>query len=309
MGSRVSYTLVGLFVVMLAIGLVTAGLWFAGGLKHAGQFQRYSVYTTGSVAGLTPGALVTYKGIGVGKVVRIAIDRSNPKRVHVVLAVAQSAPVNTATRAAFKPRGLTGATSVELSGYAENAAPLSAPSDEPYPVIRSKQSPLTQLDEAVSESIGTLNQIGKQFEDLLSEHNRQAVTAILADFARLTSTLATNSTHIEQILVSLDQIMQNSAQITHHIPKTLAQLEHSLQGLDHLSRSLDQTAASLTKLGRSGEMGINRAFRTTVPELKALFIEIRRTTGHLDRLVQKLERQPASLLRGTERRPPGPGEE
>ncbi|MCO6440872.1 MAG: MCE family protein [Nitrococcus mobilis] len=309
MGSRVSYTLVGLFVVLLTIGLVAGGLWFAGGLKHAGQFQRYSVYTTGSVAGLTPGAGVTYKGIGVGKVVRIAIDHRDPKRVHVVLAVAQSTPINTATRAAFKPRGLTGATSVELSGYAASAAPLSAPPGEPYPVIRSKQSPLTQLDEAVSESIGTLNQIGKQFEELLSEHNRQAIAGILADFARLSDTLAANSAHIEQTLVSLDQIMQNSAQITHHIPKTLEQLERSLQGLDHLSRSLDQTAISLTGLGRSGETGINRVLRTTVPELKALFTQIRRTTSHLDHLIQKLEREPAALLRGTGRRPAGPGEE
>ncbi|EAR23030.1 MlaD family protein [Nitrococcus mobilis] len=304
MGSKVSYTLVGLFVVLLTIGLVATGLWFAGGLKHTGQFRQYSVYTAGSVAGLTPGAQVTYKGIGVGKVVRIAIDHRDPSRVHVVLAAARSTPINTATRAAFKPRGLTGATLVELSGYAANAAPLSAPPGEPYPVIRSKNSALTQLDQALSEGIGTLNRIGKQFEELLSEHNRQAIASILADFARLSSTLATNSERIEQTLVHLDQITQNSAQITRHIPKTLGRLDRSLQGLDQLSRSLNQTATTLTGLGRSGETGL----RTTMPELKALFAQIRRTTSHLDRLIQKLEREPAALLRGTGRRPSGPGE-
>lgn len=305
MGSRVSYTLVGLFVILLAIGLIAAGLWFGGGLQSAGESQRYSVYTTDSVAGLFPGARVTYKGVDVGSVVSIAIDHRNPKRVHLVLAVQQSTPIKADTVATLVLRGLTGATSIELSGYDPSSPPPPTPSGEPYPVIRSQKSLLTHFDKALSEGIGALNQISK----LLSQRNRQALTNTLSNFARLSETLAANSERIDRTLANLEQITQSGASVTAHLPKTLEHLDRSLQGLDHLSRTLDQAAASLTALGRSGQVGINRMLRTTVPGLEALFSDIRQTANDIDRLVQELQRDPAALLRGPGRRPSGPGEE
>ncbi|MDN5849830.1 MAG: MlaD family protein [Nitrococcus sp.] len=302
MGSRVSYTLVGLFVVVLAVGLVAAALWFSGGLQDAASLQYYSVYTTESVAGVNTGARVTYKGVHVGRVADIAIDRRNPKRIQLVLAIEQSTPVSAATVATLQLHGLTGATSVELSGYDPSAPPPATPVGEPYPVIQSGKSLLTQVDKAITQGIGTLNQIAEQVNALLSEHNRQALTDILSNLARLTGTLASNSENIDQILAHVQEITQNTAQITARLPK-------SLEKLDRLSQKLSQTAESLTALGHSGQTALNQMLRTTLPKLDALFAEIRQTASHIDRLVQEIERDPAVLLRGTNRRAAGPGEE
>ncbi|MDN5869711.1 MAG: MlaD family protein [Nitrococcus sp.] len=302
MGSRVSYTLVGLFVVVLAVGLVAAGLWFSGGLQEAANRQYYSVYTTESVAGVSPGARVTYKGLRVGRVVDIAIDRGNPKRIQLVLALEQSTPVNAATVATLELRGLTGRTSVELSGYDPSAPPPATPAGEPYPVIRSGKSLLTQVDKAITRGIGTLDQIAEEFNALLSERNRQALADILSNLARLTGMLASNSERIDQTLANVEEITQNTAQITAHWPKTL-------EKLDRLRQRLGETAESLTALGHSGQSALNQMLRTTLPALDALIGEIRQTANHTDRLVQEIERNPAVLLRGSVRRPAGPGEE
>ena len=310
MGARVSYTLVGLFVVLLAVGLVAAGLWLSGGLERPGEMRRYSVYMTESVAGLSPAARVSYKGVDVGKVVQVAIDRDDPKRVRVILAVKQTTPVSATTVAAIKAQGLTGATSIELTGYDPSAPAPATPPGEPYPVIQTKSSPLTHLDQAVSEGINTINQLGKQLTDLLSRPNRQAVSETLANFARLSDTLAGNSERIDQAMANLQRVTRNTARITGELlPQTLQRLDRTLQAVDALSQSLNQTAERLTALGRSGETGVNRVLRTTLPELEALFGDIRQTTGHLDRLIQKLEREPAALLRGAARQSPGPGEQ
>lgn len=309
MGSRVSYTLVGLFVVLLVIGLIAAGLWFGGGLQSAGKSQRYSVYTRQSVTGLSPGARVTYKGVDVGSVASVAIDRHDPTQVHLVLAVQQSTPVSADTVATLQPGGLTSVTSIELSGYEPNTPPPPTPPGEPYPVIRAQKFLVTQVEKAISEGIGTLNQMSQQFTELLSERNRQALTKTLSNFARLSGTLAANSQRIDQTLASLERLTQSGADATARLPKTLEHLDRSLQGLDRLSRTLDQTAVSLTALGHSGEAGLNRMLRTTVPKLEALFNDISQTTHHIDRLVQEIEREPAALLRGPSRRLPGPGEE
>lgn len=309
MGSRVSYTLVGLFVILLFIGLVAAGLWFSGGLESAETPKYYSVYTTDSVIGLTPGAQVTYKGVAVGQVIHIMIDRRSPQRIHLVLAVDPATPVSASSVATLQPRGLTGVTSVELSGYDPSSPPPPTPPGEPHPVIRSQKSLLTQINQVVSEGIGTLNQIGKQLSGLLSEQNRQAVTNILSNFARLSGTLAANSERIDQTLANLERASQNGTQAMARLPKTLEHLDRSLQGLYRLSQSLNQTAASLTALGRSGQTGVDRVLRTTLPELETMFVDIRQATKHIDRLVQKIERNPAALVRGSSHGQPGPGEE
>lgn len=308
MGARVSYTLVGLFVILLSIGLTVAGLWFGGGLQDAGKLQHYSVYITESVAGLSPGAPVTYKGVTVGKVVNIAIDRHNPERIHVVLALEPSTPISAATVATLQLRGLTGATLIELSGYDADAPPPPTPPGEPYPVIQSRKSLLTRLNKAISKGVGTLSQLSMRFSAVLSRRNRQALTHILSNLARLSSTLAANSERINRILASLERVAHNTARITAHLPKTLKYLNRSLQGLDRLSRKLAQAAASLTALARSGQTGIKRVLRTTLPQLEALFAEIHQTINHIDRLVLELKRNPAMLLWGPVRRPAGPGE-
>lgn len=302
MGSGVRYTLVGLFVVVLAVGLVAAALWFSGGLQGAASLPYYSVYTTESVAGVNPGARVTYKGVHVGRVVDIAIDRRNPKRIQMVLAIEQSTPVSAATVATLHLRGLTGATSVELSGYDPSAPPAATPVGEPYPVIQSGKSLLTQVDKALSQGFATLNQITEQLNALLSERNRQALTEILSNFARVTGTLAANSEHIDQTLANVEQITQNSARITAHLPKTL-------EKLDRLSQRLGQAGESLTALGHSGQTAANHMLRTTLPALDALLAEMNQMANHIDRLAQEIERDPAVLLRGSIRRPAGPGEE
>lgn len=308
MGSRVSYTLVGLFVILLAIALVAAGLWFGGGLQSTEQFKHYSVYTTESVAGLSPGSRVTYKGVEVGQVQSISIDRHNPKRIHLVLAVVQSTPVSADTVATLELRGLTGSTFVELSGYTLNAPPPPKPPGEPYPVIRTEKSLLAHLDTAISEGIGSLNKISKQISQILSEQNREALTSILNNFSRVTDTLASNRNRIDQSLKNLQRITQSSAKATARLPQTLELLNHSLEQLDQLSQGLNQASASLVKLGQAGQSGMQRVLRTTIPELDSLLVDLRQATNHIDRLARELERQPSSLLRGSVPRRPGPGE-
>ena len=62
---------------------------------------------TESVSGLNPNAPVTYRGVDVGKVREIAIDREDPARVRVLLDIEGGTPVKEDTVAILVSQGIT----------------------------------------------------------------------------------------------------------------------------------------------------------------------------------------------------------
>ena len=65
MESRIHYTIVGLFVVLLLAGLTAFAFWLG---KYGGkqEYGHYHVYISESVSGLSADASVKYRGIEVG---------------------------------------------------------------------------------------------------------------------------------------------------------------------------------------------------------------------------------------------------
>ena len=84
MDPRVNYTLVGLFVMGLGGALAVAIIWLSRGTEDK-VYQTYVAYVYESVAGLNPRAPVKYRGVEVGQVRRISLDKNNPERVRLVL--------------------------------------------------------------------------------------------------------------------------------------------------------------------------------------------------------------------------------
>ena len=84
MGTRVNYTLVGLFVIVLGAALVGVVAWLTAATETK-QYDEYLVYTNESVAGLNVNASVNYKGVQVGQVVDIELDHNNPDLVKLTI--------------------------------------------------------------------------------------------------------------------------------------------------------------------------------------------------------------------------------
>ena len=102
MQSKVNYALVGLFVVLLGSALLSATFWLTLG-GETKTYDRYRVYFRESVAGLNPKATVRYRGVQVGQVESIRLDRNNPDQVDVVLNVERGTPIpRTAARSASR---------------------------------------------------------------------------------------------------------------------------------------------------------------------------------------------------------------
>ena len=89
MESRLSYTLVGLFVLVLGSGIIAVTLWLAAGIEDK-DYTRYVAYVTESVSGLNPRAPVKTR-VGVGLVSGIELDRQ-PRALRLLLDIETGTP-------------------------------------------------------------------------------------------------------------------------------------------------------------------------------------------------------------------------
>ncbi|MDP2786291.1 MAG: MCE family protein, partial [Sulfurimicrobium sp.] len=62
METKVNYTIVGLFVILLFAALVAGILWLSGGAQYRKTYDTYLAYMNESVSGLNLNAPVKYRG-------------------------------------------------------------------------------------------------------------------------------------------------------------------------------------------------------------------------------------------------------
>ena len=145
METKVNYTLVGGFVLLLGALMVGVVLWLASGGAFKKSYDLYMALEDESVAGLNLNAPVKYSGVDVGKVQEIHLDPANPERVILIFAIERDTPIKEDTVAVLKTQGLTGIAYVELSGGTRNSPPLGTLPGNEYPIIRTAPSLLSLI--------------------------------------------------------------------------------------------------------------------------------------------------------------------
>jgi phospholipid/cholesterol/gamma-HCH transport system substrate-binding protein len=307
MQSRVSYAAVGLFVIGLGIALVLVGLWLGTDVR-ADKTKRYSVYFEESVSGLYRSAPVRYRGVAVGEVERLALAENDPGLVHVVIEVAEDTPVKTDTKAKLDPQGVTGILHLELTGGTAEAPLLAADAGRPYPVIESTPSFITQLDQALTQSLATLDRLADQVSGVLSDQNQKNLEQTLANVERFTGALAANSARLESTLTQTEQLMASGSAAAEQLPALMAEIRQTLQRFEATAAAVEQASDKLGAMGETGQRELQTIGRTTVPEVNRLVDELQVLVDSLTGLSEELRANPRMLIFGRDERAPGPGE-
>ncbi len=328
MESRVSYALVGLFVIVFGLALIFAVLWLAYGTQGE-VYDTYLVYVHESVAGLNPKAVVRYRGVDVGQVESIRLDPKDPRQVILTLKIQRSAPIRENTVATLKIQGLTGLATVELSGGSPDSPPLKAMPGQPYPVIKSTPSLVQRLDDAFNEVVGAVDTMSGKLDRLLSADNQASVRQILHNLAAVSGTLAGRRDSIGQTLANIDAVsgvlaqhkrdidnalqdatatLRNSASASAQLNRLLTRLQSSVTRMNEAALSITKTSRSLDKVVNTSQRNLSQVVQRTAPPLNALLMQLGQLTGTIQQFVQTIERHPRMLLFGRPAGQPGPGE-
>lgn len=301
MEAKVNYILVGIFVLLLGLGLIAGVLWFGSGKQFGKKYDVYLVYVDESVSGLNLNAPVKYRGVDVGSVENIAIDPENPERVLLTLGLERGTPVKEDTVAVLRTQGLTGIAYVDLLGGSRDAPRLAARGRESYPVIRSAPSLMARIDYVLPRLLANLERISEGFGATLDEENRRLLKEGLVDVAAVARSLAAQTGIIEAGIGDAALTMEHAARAGRDLPRLLARLEQGATAVEKMAVGADQAVSE-------GRDRLDRFSSETLPELTALVGELREIAGSLRRTALEIERNPAVLLQGKPPRPPGPGE-
>jgi len=227
METKVNFVIVGLFALLLSVAMIAGVLWLSAGKQYNVVYDTYVAYMHESVSGLNLNAPVKYRGVTVGQVRQISLDKSNPEQVRLEFAIERGTPIKQDTIAILRSQGLTGIAYIELSG-GSSASPLLAPKkSEPYPEIKTAPSLLGRLDAALTGMITNLNKTTENLNELLDEENRSALKRTLADISTLTGTLAAHKTELDKAVTHTALTMENAAKISSQMPALIERIARS----------------------------------------------------------------------------------
>ncbi len=304
--TKVNYTIVGLFVILLTIALVAGILWLSGSAKYRKTYDTYLAYMSESVSGLNLNAPVKYRGVEVGRVKRISLEYG--ELVRLELEIERGTPIKENTIAVLRVQGLTGIAQVELAGGNRDAASLKAKPGEEYPVIKTGPSLLTRLDTAVTDLLSSLNRISNSINAVLDDDNRRAFKSLVADMATLSATLAARKDSIDASMQGVARTMENTARASAELPRLIERVGKSAEALEKMAVDTSRASLAVRKTMVGVDGSLNQVADSVTPELERTLGEMRELSASLKRVGEEVERNPNILLLGKQPAAPGPGE-
>ncbi|OGT44401.1 MAG: hypothetical protein A3F13_01835 [Gammaproteobacteria bacterium RIFCSPHIGHO2_12_FULL_40_19] len=279
MQSKVNYTVVGIFVIVLSAFLVITIFWLSG-IASKKHYQSYLVFMHEDVAGLSVESPVRFNGVNVGYVKSIRLDKDNSKLVRIKLDIEPGTKITTSTYATLTAQGVTGVVYVNLKAETESSPLLTSAPGQKSPIITSRPSLLTQLSTVLPEVAEQVKKLSGSISKVLDEENRQA----------------------------LKESLQNIAVSTRELPKTIAQLNKTLTSFDAFSTEMTKTTEKIDATMSSGEIAMHNFSNQVVPNAEQALTSLSRATTSMEQLTDQLQENPSMLLRGKEPAAPGPGE-
>lgn len=248
MDTKVNYSVVGAFVIVLTAAFVLMIIWLSSGLSSK-TYDTYVVYMNESVAGLNIDSPVKFNGVEVGRVKKIALDRHNPQVVVLLLDIEDKTPVTIDTRATLTIQGLTGVASLALKTVGSDTTPLKTQRGQKYPVIKSAPSLLARLDVALSELTTNLSDITKSIRSVLNPENQAAIKATLHNFDIISGQLAKAS---EQFPATMQILTNQTLPATNQL---LNSLQNASDNLTAITSEIKQNPAVIVRGQKPAALG------------------------------------------------------
>lgn len=308
METKVNYTIVGIFVLLLGGALIGVAVWLSEGGQYRHDQQKYHAYFDESVAGLNRNAPVRFRGVEVGRVVDITLAPDHSGRVQVLMKINRDTPIKQDTFAKLKTQGLTGIASLELAGGSAQSKPLTKSAGQEYPVIATQHSFLKQLDTSVNSLIGNLTETTENINALTDEEMRKSIKRMIANLEGLTRMLAEQRPAIEAMLKNSGRTFESSAQAAEDIGKLAKRLNQTAGVVETMATDVSAASRSFRATMDDTRQPMRDLSGQTLPELNALVVEMRELAVTMKRVGSEIEQQPEMLIFGRGQVRPGPGE-
>ena len=298
METKANYVLIGVFTLLVSLGLLAFGLWAA---KYSSDrtWTEYRVVFNEAVTGLSVGSPVQYNGIAVGSITDLSLAPDDPRKVVARVRLASTTPVKTDTRAKLAITSLTGPAIIQLSGGTPEAASLAATSNEPVPTIATTPSALQNITDVANRVVERLDQV-------LSDRNVASISATLQNLETLSGDLADRDAGTRALIASardaarnLDATLDTTNGAIRRLDQNLVQqLPQIMSKLEHTLAKMDSAAGNADAILGENRAAINSFANDGLAQLGPTLTELRGLIRDLRRVSDRLENNPARYLLG-----------
>lgn len=309
METKSNHTLVGGVVLVLLVALLFFVMWLAriGG----GEKKPYDLFFKQSVSGLAVGSVVTFSGVPVGEVKKIALVPESPEFVRVRILIDEDVPILQGTTATIASIGFTGVAQINLDGAVRGAPPITAIGPQGVPVIPTRPGALGELLSNAPQLLERLTTLTERLGQLLSDKNQASIASILASTERISRSLADRSPEIAAALADARVTIRQAGIAAEEFGK-LAGTTNQLLNEDgkplvaDLRRTVanaERTLAAIETVVNDAKPGIQTLSKQTVPEIGQLVIELRQMSESLGAVAAKIDQDPKAALLGGRKLP------
>jgi phospholipid/cholesterol/gamma-HCH transport system substrate-binding protein len=294
METRANYVLVG-SCVLAAIATIIAFIFWLGSRQLNHREDTYHTYFTGSVTGLSAGSPVRYRGVPVGTVGGIEIDPKNIEQIRVTLKMRPGTPVKTDTVAQLEVAGITGGSYVDLTGGTQASPALTATEDDGVPVIKSENSSLQSVLDDAPKLLGKLNALADSANAALSPDNIKALSDTFSHIESVSANLDSIGPDAKQAVANLNQI---TADLNKQMPRILDSLRQDGTSVSEAADGFRKVAGDLDGMIAENRGPIRDFTGNGLSEVGGLLVNLRNLTETLNRVADRLDRDPRRYLFG-----------
>ena len=307
MDVRFSYTLVGIFMVILIILFFLVFLWLA--TPKEANTELYKIIFNESVSGLELNSTVKFNGVQVGYVQKIYLDNKDLSKVNVIVAISKKIEIGPRTIATLNTQGLTGITHISLSLNMITSTLALVKDKDGLFIIPSSPSLFFRIDKAVQVALEELKSISKSFDNIFSKNNIKEFDQILKNIETITETFAGKSADIGSIINNSNNFISKLDEASKQLPEVLQHLQNASKQISNLFYKLDQkTARELDSALSTIDKTVNNWNVQLLPKLNQSFNNLHKILLNMQTVSGELVENPSILIRGKIPEPLGPGE-
>ncbi len=301
METKANHLVIGGFVLLM-VGAAFAFVYWIENLMNGGTAKNYHVIFNGSVQGLSEAGSVLFNGLRVGSVKKLSIVPEDTRKVRALIAIGSQTPVRENSRARISQQGLAGWVGLEITPGTPDSPMLEAKSGEELPVIMADVGGSAgSMMSAVPEALGNANALFTRLNDLVANNedlvhrtaknvesftalldaNKDDISGVIKDARGLSSRFNAIADKLE---TAVDQATQGDASV-------VAQAQQAVTSFRKLADKLDKTVGDQAD-------GLTAQARRSLREFENFMRDGRRMAESLDRVLQKVENNPSSLIFG-----------
>ena len=314
MYSKVNYTLIGAFVVLFVVAIISFAFW----LGNRGIQDNYNLYllrVKDSVTGLSKDSGIKMKGVDIGSIKSISINPKNIEEIDIILKIKNSIPIKEDMFGIIKMYGLTGLSYIDISGGTNNSAVLKSKNGS-LPTIKSGVSLLSKLGNNLEEVMVKLVTLLDKGQHLLSDKNIENFSKSLDNLQKLLEkslvlesqaietlkkgedTLVVTQKSIKDFSKDFNTVSSNISIATKDIHK---EVMPSIDSFTKMSKSIDKMVRTFEKSVIRGDYNMQKIMHPMMIDLQELSIQI-------SQMATEFEDSPNDILFKSTTSRKGPGE-